>query len=139
MESTSLPTDPDREATTAATAVPPGRVEHGALAASISTAMVRIYAECYGRGPTKARTHVMEDNVLVVLEGIYTQVERTLAQNGESETVREVRRRFQRAIRDRFISEIERLTGRRVRAFLSETSVDPDIAVEVFVLEPLGD
>jgi uncharacterized protein YbcI len=33
--------------------------------------------------------------------------------------------------------EIEELTGRKVIGFMSDNHLDPDLAVEVFVLEPL--
>jgi hypothetical protein len=72
------------------------------------------------------------------LEDILTPMERTLVEAGEVEPVRQARLAFQRALRSRFIETVENATGRKVRAFLSQVHFDPDIAAEVFVLEPDG-
>jgi uncharacterized protein YbcI len=110
----------------------------GHLAAEISTAVVRRLSEYTGRGPTKARTTMGQDSVFVVLEDTLTKGERTLAQSGEGEAVRELRKKWQIAMRDELVSDIERLTGRSVVAFMSDNHVDPDMAVEVFCLAPDG-
>jgi uncharacterized protein YbcI len=115
------------------------RREGGPLPVAISNAMVGLYKRYYGRGPTKARTHVTRDTVLVVLEEVYTTVEAALIEKGDADTVNHVRRSFQRSFEREFIEEIERITGRRVRAFMSSAHVKPDIAVEVFLLDPEGD
>ena len=39
-------------------------------------------------------------------------------------------------MQDRFIDAVERLTGRRVPAFISNTHVGPDLEVELFMLAP---
>jgi uncharacterized protein YbcI len=75
---------------------------------------------------------------LAFLEHILTPMERTLVEAGEVEPVRQARLAFQRALRSRFIETVENATGRKVRAFLSQVHFDPDIAAEVFVLEPDG-
>lgn len=41
-------------------------------------------------------------------------------------------------MQQRFIEAIERLTGRRMRAFISNQHVGPDLEVELFVLAPDG-
>ena len=106
------------------------------MAQDVSDAMVGLYKRYYGRGPTKARTHVTHDAVMCVLEEIYTTVERSLVDRGDHETVARVRRSFQRHFKREFVDAIEKVTGRTVRAFLSESHTDPDLAVEVFLLEP---
>src|SRR4051812_7326357 len=83
---------------------------------AISNAMVAFYKRYYGRGPTKVRTHVEPDAIVVVLEGIYTTVESALIEKGEEETVNHVRRSFQRSYQREFVEEIERITKRAVRA-----------------------
>jgi len=65
-------------------------------------------------------------------------VERTLLDAGERDAVRDTRLAFQRAMEARFVNKVEEITGRKVRAFLSQVSLDPDISVEVFVLERNG-
>ena len=71
-----------------------------------------------------------------MLEEIYTPVERTLVEKGDVDAVKTVRSSFQRAMQEEFVGEVERLTGRKVRAFMSESHIDPDLAVEIFILEP---
>jgi uncharacterized protein YbcI len=109
----------------------------GELAARISTAVVRALARTTGRGPTKARTTLGENGVFVVLQDSLTRGEQTLADAGEGEAVLDLRRRWQRVMRTELSREIEELTGRKVIGFISDNHIDPDIAVEVFVLEPL--
>jgi uncharacterized protein YbcI len=106
----------------------------GAVRARISNEMVRLHSEYYGRGPTKAKVYVDSDLVAVVLEETFTPAEKTLIARGESEGIQDIRRRFQRAMADQFRSIVEQATGREVRSFLSETDLDNDIAVEIFLL-----
>ena len=111
----------------------------GRTASAVSNSVVSVYADYIGRGPTRARTSFGRDVVTVVLEETLTKGERTLVANGELRTVVDTRRTFQRAMRDDLIGAVERHTGRRVIAFLSDQVADPDVAVEVFVLQPEGD
>src|SRR5215216_4433189 len=108
----------------------------GAMRAAISNEMVRLHSEYYGRGPTKAKVYVDGDLVAVVLEETFTPAEKTLIARGESEGIQDIRRRFQRAMADQFRSIVEQATGREVRSFLSETDIDNDISVEIFLLGP---
>jgi uncharacterized protein YbcI len=109
------------------------------LAADISTSIVRLMAEYTGRGPTKARTTINGDLIVVLLRDTLTKGERGLAERGELDAVLSMRRAFQSTMRDEASSAIEELTGRRVLAFMSDNLADPDLAVEVFVLEPEAD
>jgi uncharacterized protein YbcI len=103
----------------------------------ISNEMVRIYKEQLGRGPTKARTHYAGPDALVcLLERTLTPAERNLQRWGEHERLRELRMFFQYAEAGRFTEPIERITGRRVKAFISGIDTSADIASELFVLEP---
>jgi uncharacterized protein YbcI len=120
----------------------PATGEHlvgGQLNAAISNAMVRIQREYLGRGPTKARA-LMRDNVIVVLmQDTLTKAERSLVADGKQEDVMRVRHSFQRTMRADVVAAVEELTGRSVIAFMSDTHVDPDLACEIFVLEPQPD
>lgn len=107
----------------------------GRLAAAISSAVVHILAERTGKGPTKAKTTLGENGVFVVLQDNLTRGERNLAESGEGAAVIDVRRRWQRVMQQEMTSKVEELTGRKVVGFLSDHHVDPDLAVEVFVLE----
>ncbi len=106
----------------------------GEMRATISSEIVRLQAEYYGKGPTKAKTYLVEDLVVVVLEESFTRAEKTLIDRGEREAIQQIRRRFQQQMADNFISVVEQATGRKVRAFLSETNLDHDVSIETFLL-----
>jgi uncharacterized protein YbcI len=106
----------------------------GEVRAQIATAIVRLHSEYYGKGPTRAKTYVEDDMVAVVLEETFTKAEHTLIERGETESIKQIRRRFQQAMAEEFRSVVEQATGRVVRAFLSETDVEADVSVEFFLL-----
>jgi uncharacterized protein YbcI len=108
----------------------------GQMAAAISTGLVQLHRRYYGKGPTKAKTYFVHDTVVCFLEGGFTTVERTLIDEGEGETVNEMRRSFQTAMEDQFTRVVEEASGRKVIAYMSQIHQDPDLAVELFVLEP---
>jgi uncharacterized protein YbcI len=110
------------------------------ILADVSREMVKLYKEQFGRGPTKARTDWAGPDVLItVLEDTLTPAERTLTRLDEHQRVRDMRTFFQYATVEEFCEPVERLTGRRVRAFLSaiDTHV-AGLAMETFVLHPDG-
>jgi uncharacterized protein YbcI len=105
-------------------------------AQAISNAITKLQHDHYGRGPESVRTVVGYDHIITFLENTFMPVERTLLDAGEADAVRDTRLAFQRAMKTRFVNSVEEISGRKVRAFLSQVSLNPDIAVEVFVLEP---
>jgi uncharacterized protein YbcI len=107
----------------------------GRWRATIVGEMVRLHREYYGRGPTKARAHLTGDVLLVLLEETFTPAERTLIERGEAEGIKDIRRRFQRAMAGRFISIVEQATGRQVRSFMSDTDLSEDLSIELFLLD----
>jgi uncharacterized protein YbcI len=111
--------------------------QDGELAAAISNTVVRALAETTGRGPTKAKTTIGENGVFVVLQDSLTHGERTLTDAGQGEAVLNLRRRWQAIMEESVSRDIEELTGRKVIGFMSDNHIDPDLAVEVFVLEPV--
>jgi uncharacterized protein YbcI len=113
--------------------------DRGRQAASISNAITRLHREHYGRGATTVRTIMQRQFVVCFLEDIYTPVERTLIEAGRSKAVRVTRNIFQDAMGPTFRDAVEDATGRRVIAFMSQVHFDPDMAAEVFVLEPEGE
>jgi uncharacterized protein YbcI len=115
--------------------------EHGgAMTAQISNEMVRLYKDLFGRGPTRAWTAFAgPDAIIATLEDSLTPAERTLAELGEHQRLRDIRLLFQYARERDFREAIERITGRRVRAFVSGMDTGADVATEVFYLEPAGD
>ena len=108
----------------------------GQLLATISTRVVAILREHYGRGPMKAKTYAFDDIIVVVMRGSgYTPLEQTIIDSGEPERVVAMRHDFQRMMRKRFTDTIEELTGRHVLAFLSQAHVEPDLTIETFFLD----
>jgi len=113
--------------------------ERGRLAAAISNAILGIHRQYYGRGASRARTVMGADYIICFLEDIYTPVERTLIEAGRFPAVKETRSAFQDTMEDKFSASVEELSGRKVIGFLSQVHVDPDLAVETFILEPSSD
>jgi uncharacterized protein YbcI len=107
------------------------------MLAQVSTGLVQLHSRYYGKGPTKAKTHMVDDAVVCILRGGFTTVERTLLDTGEVESVYQMRRSFQQAMEENFRRIVEEATSRKVIAYMSSIHVDPDLAVEIFVLEPL--
>jgi uncharacterized protein YbcI len=115
---------------------PDRQPDGNAPSAMISTSAVRLLHEYTGRGPTKAKTLINDDVVTILLADMLTTGERTLVDNGRSDRVLQVRHDYQLTMRDDLISIVERQLERKVIAFMSQNHIDPDLAVEVFVLEP---
>jgi len=106
------------------------------MSAAISNAVVRITAEYTGRGPTKARTSIRDDVVVVLLRETLTKADRSLLAADQGDFVMETRRRFQMTMAEDLIAAVEMLTERKVIAFMSANHMQPDMAAEIFVLEP---
>ena len=98
--------------------------------------MVRITRDYTGRGPTKARTYINDEVVVCLLRDTLTKGERALVENGEGDSVRALRRKYQDVMRDEAWGSIEEILNRRVVGFMSDNTLEPDLAAEVFVLEP---
>jgi uncharacterized protein YbcI len=116
---------------------PQGHPRIGDELAEVTNGIVRLFSEYYGRGPTRAKSYLLEDRyVVTVLRDTMTTVERTLADTGHADMVREVRLTFQEAMADSFKGVVERALGRRVESYHSQILVDPDVGFEFFLLEP---
>lgn len=108
----------------------------GQLLAAISTAIVSLLREHYGRGPMKAKTYALDDLVVCVMRGSgFTPLEQTIMDSGEPDRVIAMREDFQRVMATRYKQLIEELTGRTVVAFLSQAHVEPDITMEIFFMD----
>lgn len=108
----------------------------GQLLAAISTNIVAILRDHYGRGPMKAKTYALDDLIVVVMRGSgFTTLEKTIMDSGEPDRVVAMRHDFQRMMTKRFTETIEELSGRNVVAFLSQAHVDPDITMEIFFID----
>lgn len=115
-------------------------VAPGDQAAAVARHIVRVTADYTGRGPTKARATFGEDVITVILTDNFTKGERSLVTAGQGASVIDMRRSFQAAMRDAYVRGVEEITGRTVVAFMSDHHIEPDVAVEIFVLasEPAG-
>jgi len=107
----------------------------GKLALAISNSVVQCTREYTGRGPTKARTTIGDDIIVTKIEDTLTRGERSLADSGKGEMVTDIRRCFQTTMREELVSRVEGITGRTVVAFMSDNHIEPDIGVEIFVME----
>ncbi len=111
----------------------------GETLAEISTSLVQLHRRFYGKGPTKAKTQVLDDTVVCTLVGGFTTVERTLIDAGDREPVYLMRRGFQVVMEEEFKRIVEEATGRKVIAYMSAVHLDPALAVELFLLEAAPD
>jgi uncharacterized protein YbcI len=106
---------------------------------AISEQLLSIHRDSYGRAAERAVTHLVEDTLIVLLDGLeLLPNEEFLVQNGAEDAVAEMRTKYQKAIEPTFRAAVERATGRRVTAFASHITLEePRFALEVFRLEPL--
>ena len=119
---------------------PPPREARAGLTMEISNAMVRLYKEHFGRGPTATKTlWCGEDALIVFLEETLTPVERNLVRLGEHQRLRDLRMFFQYASVREFCEPVERITGRKVRSFHSSIDTEQNgLSTEMFILHPAG-
>lgn len=116
-----------------------GTLSGGELNAAITREIVKIHSAAIGRGPKKSYSFHNGDMLVTVLLEVLTRAEQTLIAHGEADSVRDGRRLSQRAMAAEMVAAVERLTGRRVVAFMADNHLDPDMAIEVFMLDaPLG-
>jgi uncharacterized protein YbcI len=102
---------------------------------AISNAVVGILREYTGRGPTKARTSIRDNVVVVMLEQTLTKGEQVLVAKGRGERVLELRREYQEALREEGSARVAEITGRNVVAMMSANHLNPDLGAEIFVLD----
>lgn len=119
-------------------ATPSGQATRSASAEAISAAVARLMLEYTGSGPTAIETTINENLVTVVMRDTLVKAEHSLARNGKGADVIDMRRRFQHAMADELTAVVVAETGRTVESFLSANGLEPDIAVEIFILAPRG-
>jgi uncharacterized protein YbcI len=112
-----------------------GHLGRGALSAGISRAVVGLFSQHTGRGPTKARTTIDAELIVVLLHDSMTHAEKTLVQAGKHSEVLQIRRTFQETMRPSLIEAVEGLTDRTVVSFMSANDIDPDAAAEIFLMD----
>ena len=118
---------------------PEARLERKNQATAISNGIGSLHREHYGRGADRIRTVIHPDLVATTLDDCFTVVEKRMISEGAFAQVRETRTMFQDWMGPQFIKLVEDATGRKVRAFFSSSTHDPDVAVELFLLHPSDD
>jgi len=119
--------------------MPETQIPVQSVSAEISRRAVQLVREYTGRGPTKARTTINGDSVAIVLADTLTKGERSLVARGKEQHVLQTRHEYQKVMREDLTRLVEEQTGRKVAAMMSDNHIDTDVAVEFFVLEPIGD
>jgi uncharacterized protein YbcI len=113
---------------------------HGEELAAVTNGIVRLFSDYYGRGPTRAKSYLLDDMfVVTALRDTLTTVERTLAETGNGDMVRSVRLTFQEALAHEFKGVVEEAMERKVVSYHSQLLIDADLGFELFVLEPKQD
>jgi uncharacterized protein YbcI len=107
----------------------------GRLLAETTDRLVQLIREHYGRGPIKAKTYVLDNLIVCVLSDGLIALERTMMEAGETDRVLGMRRDFEPLMKAHYVTMIEQLTGRKVLAFLSQAHVEPDLTVEMFLVD----
>ena len=115
---------------------PKEQLTGGRLRVALSNALSQVLVDYTGRGPEQAKTAIADDTVVCMFHGSLNRAERKLAQTGKEDLVLEVRRSYQQAMGPDLSAAVSALTGRTVVAFMSDNHIEPDLAVEVFVLSP---
>jgi uncharacterized protein YbcI len=105
------------------------------LLSALSREMVMTMKKYYGRGPTQAKSYLVDDLLFVVMRGGTTEGERTLLDAGMTDTVREFRQKFENLMAERLVGTVEQLTDRKVLTYQSQILFDPEVIVEMFVFD----
>jgi uncharacterized protein YbcI len=121
--------------TTGGSPEPIGPLVGGRLLSEITNRIVAFMREHYGRGPIKAKTYVLDNLIVCVLSDGFTAIERTMVEGGQPDRVLAMRRDFQQLMKARYSEMIQELTGRKVLAFLSQAHIEPDLTIEMFLMD----
>jgi uncharacterized protein YbcI len=105
------------------------------LLLQISNAMVRMQKEFFGKGPTKAKSYMFDDLLLVIMREGLTTAEKTMLEFGHPNQVRQFRQLFQDEMTERLTGMVQDLTGRKVVNYQSQVLFDPDMSMEIFVFD----
>ena len=105
------------------------------LLAKLSNEMVRAQKEYFGKGPTQAKSYMLDDLLIIVMRGGTTTAEKTMLDFGKTDQVRQFRQDFQNEMTGHLTGMVEELTGRKVAAYQSQVMFDPDVVVEMFVFD----
>lgn len=108
---------------------------HQGRLAAISREVVVLLKNLVGRGPTRSKTYIHDDCVILLLREGHTRGEETMFEAGAGRGVAQGRVDISETIRSSLIEVIERYTGRKVVGFMSSSQQHPDLISFVFVLD----
>ncbi len=122
---------------------PPDMAEDGEsrqeLLRHLSREMAQMQKEAFGKGPTSTKSYLVDDMLLIVMRDGLTQAETTMLGFGQHDLVRNFRQQFENEMTTRFVGMVENVTGRKVLAYQSQITFDPDVVMEIFVFDRVGD
>lgn len=120
-------------------AIAPGTpASGGALLTQISTAMIQAQKKFFGKGPTSAKSYMLDDMLIIVMRGGFTTAEQTMLEFGQEDMVRSFRQLFENEMTSRLHEMVEELTGRKVLTYQSQILFEPDVVVEMFLFDSAG-
>lgn len=115
--------------------VGPERERGGDMLARISTEMVRASKKYFGKGPTSAKSYMLDDFLIIVMRDNRTVAENTMVDFGQEALVREFRQQFENEMTGKLEGMIEELTGRKILGYQSQIIINPDIVIEIFFFD----
>ena len=101
----------------------------------LSTEMVKLQKQYWGKGPDSAKAYVMDDLLLITMRGGLTVAEKTMLKADRPDSVRATRQEFENLMAERLTGMVEEVTGRKVLTYQSQILFDPDLVVELFVFD----
>jgi len=113
----------------------PRELRGGELNAAITIALVGIHTDYLGRGPTNASTFHHGNVLVILMHGVLTNAEKSLAKTDHAPVVKNIRQLLHQTLEADARAAVERLTGHKVVAFISGNHLDPDIAADLFILD----
>jgi|SRR5215218_8062851 len=113
----------------------PSRDPGESMLSRISTEMVRLQKQYYGRGPERAKSYMLDDLLFIVMRGGVLPAEKTMLESGQEDLVRNFRQQFENEMGARIVGVVEDLTGRKVLNYQSQVVFDPDLVFEIFVFD----
>jgi uncharacterized protein YbcI len=105
------------------------------LLRQISGEMVARQKRFWGKGPKNVKSYIIDDLVLIVMRGGLTVAERTMVDFGQHDLVRQFRQVFENEMTSELSQMIEQLAKRKVLTYQSQILFDPDVVIEIFVLD----
>jgi len=97
--------------------------------------MVHAQKKFFGKGPTSAKSYMLDDFLIIVMRDNRTTAENTMVEFGRAEVVRDFRQQFENEMTGKLEGMIEQLTGRRILGYQSQIIISPDVVIEIFFFD----